>query len=411
MLFLTLVAVVRQSDTCHSVSLVGSFGCWHVDRRRIMRETDELVSTVRKSCLIVAVLLLAQSCLAASTTFVHRRGRHFVVDRKSFYFGGDNLYYLGNNTTNTRVDSLTAKGREAGVAVIRMWAFNNGTPTSLQPAVHVYNETALRQLDYAVRKASDNGARVILTLVNNWNDFNGMQWYVDQLLGPGQSKDLFYTNTACRKAYEDYARMLVNRVNTYTGRKYKDDPAIFAWELANEPRCRSDKSGATLYNWIDHMAGYIKSIDHNHMVSTGEEGFKVGGVATDWTESGYDGVDFARNTANRNIDFATIHLYTDSWNKDNTWAVQFLTDRASVAHERLNKPIVLEEYGVETSKGYREANFSLWQTTAGNSINDFDGLMPWQMEDEDNTSYTFSFDGPTGSLVKAMLKSQNAKRR
>lgn len=39
---------------------------------------------------------------------------------------------------------------------------------------------------------------------------------------------------------------VLTRRNTLTGVEYRDDPTIFAWELINEPRCISDKSGDTL---------------------------------------------------------------------------------------------------------------------------------------------------------------------
>jgi mannan endo-1,4-beta-mannosidase len=34
-------------------------------------------------------------------------------------------------------------------------------------------------------------------------------------------------------------RTLVERTNSISGRKYRDDATIFAWDLVNEPRCET----------------------------------------------------------------------------------------------------------------------------------------------------------------------------
>jgi len=75
------------------------------------------------------------------------------------------------------------------------------------------------------------------------------------------------------QAYKNYASMIINRVNTITGVKYKDDPTIFAWELANEPHTTDNwdtlhgkPAASTVRNWVGEMAAFIKGQDPNHMV-------------------------------------------------------------------------------------------------------------------------------------------------
>ena len=76
------------------------------------------------------------------------------------------------------------------------------------------------------------------------------------------------------QAYKNYVRKLLTRVNTFTGVTYKDDPTIFALELANEPQCRDGYEvrlgitpGTIVRAWVAEMAAYIRSLDPNHMVS------------------------------------------------------------------------------------------------------------------------------------------------
>lgn len=56
----------------------------------------------------------------------------------------------------------------------------------------------------------------------------GMRWYVDQILGQGYDKEMFYTDPRVKQAYMDYVKLLVNRRNTLTGVPYKNDPTIFS---------------------------------------------------------------------------------------------------------------------------------------------------------------------------------------
>lgn len=67
--------------------------------------------------------------------------------------------------------------------------------------------------------------------------------------------------------------------------------------------------------WIMEMASFVKSIDRNHLLEAGLEGFY--GQTTPWrtrlNPGYYIGTDFIANNRIRGIDFATVHSYPDQW--------------------------------------------------------------------------------------------------
>ena len=85
----------------------------------------------------------------------------------------------------------------------------------------------ISRFDAVVASAKKHGIRLIVALTNNWSDYGGMDVYVSQL-NPGGTHDTFYTNAKVISAFENY-------ITNFVGR-YKDEPTILAWELANEPR-------------------------------------------------------------------------------------------------------------------------------------------------------------------------------
>lgn len=70
-----------------------------------------------------------------------------------------------------------------------------------------------------------------------------------------------------------------------------------------------------LKGWIEEMAEYVKSIDENHLLEVGLEGFY--GESTPERKKFnivYEmGTDFIRNNLVEGIDFATVHVYPDEW--------------------------------------------------------------------------------------------------
>lgn len=115
-----------------------------------------------------------------------------------------------------------------------------------------------------------------------------------------------YTDTTSQQVYRDYIKLLVDR--------YKCSPAIFAWELANEPRCNGCPI-STIYAWAKGTSAYIKSLDSKHMVTLGDECWfappdSIGDGS--YAYSGAEGVDFVLNLGISTMDYGTFHLYPDS---------------------------------------------------------------------------------------------------
>ncbi|KAL0956597.1 hypothetical protein HGRIS_002734 [Hohenbuehelia grisea] len=135
-----------------------------------------------------------------------------------------------------------------------------------------------------------------------------MDVYVKQILG-SSNHDLFYTDAKVNAAFKNY-------IKTFVGR-YVNEPTIMAWELANEPRCKGSTgtwSGSctttTITNWAKDISAYIKSIDSNHLVAIGDEGFYNQPGAPTYPYQGGEGVDFDANLGISTIDFGTAHVST-----------------------------------------------------------------------------------------------------
>jgi mannan endo-1,4-beta-mannosidase len=333
------------------------------------------------------VLVAAPAAPGANAGFVTVADGRFVLAGRPFHFVGTNAYYLVPAATwghTAYTDETMALARTLGFTVLRTWGFFDGPPrpSALQPGPGVYDEAAFRAMDYVLHQADLAGVRLLISLVNRWPDFGGMEQYV-QWCQPGAGFEAFYTNGHCRQLYKDYVRHVVTRVNTYNGRRYRDDPTIFAWELANEPEAPDgwDRSGGTVRAWVAEMAAYVKSLDGNHLVGTGEQGYDTTTAGYSlgsyhgqaWLFDGHKGVSFRANTADPHVDFASIHLYPEFWNLSAAAGRAWIADHARIARD-LGKPLVIGEFGYRTNTA---AVYDQWLRTA--DAEGVGGALVWQL--------------------------------
>jgi mannan endo-1,4-beta-mannosidase len=351
-----------------------------------MRSLARLSTLTLSMALVAAALLALPAPATAGPVFVTRAGAAFDLGGQPFRFGGTNNYYL-HYKSQAMVDDVFADAAAMNLKVIRAWSSlecggdrpnsDGGCSAGADLWTQRWSNAAggpvintgaggLQKLDYMLAKANQLGIKLILPLVNNWRDFGGMDQYVTWY--GLQFHDQFYTDARIRAAYKNWINTLANRVNTITGVTYKNDPAIFSWELANEPRCIDASlptSGTctqqTLLDWADEMSTYINSVDANHMISVGDEGFLDHGNANDWPYNAADGVDHEALTALPNIDFGTYHAYPDSWGHDVAWTTQWIRDHNAAA-ATLNKPTILEEFGLRDQTA-RDPAYQTWVDT------------------------------------------------
>ncbi|MEO8750956.1 MAG: cellulase family glycosylhydrolase [Allobranchiibius sp.] len=317
--------------------------------------------------------------------FVTTRNGNFMIGRDKFRFAGTNTYYL-HQQSHYMIDAALDDAAKMALPVIRAWAFADGLSNTIpmQPQPYTYDEAAFDSLDYAVWRAGQLGIRLSLGFTNNWSSYGGMPQYVSWFLGLADDEygtavnhDKFYTTASIKKCYKAWVKHVVTRVNPYTGLRYNQDPTIMTWELANEPRNRSDKTGKVLLAWAREMSAYVKSVAPRQLVALGDEGFYGEAGNTDYPYSDYEGNHWKELTALPDIDYGTVHMYPQSWGTAAQadpigWGTKWITDHIRDG-KRLGKPVMIEEFGLTIEPGpipdaaTRTSGYQTWTTTVLNA--------------------------------------------
>ena len=117
-----------------------------------------------------------------------------------------------------------------------------------------YSEHGFRAMDKMLQLANEYGIRLFIpvlsgSMAETFSAYRGVP-----------ARD-FYNNLQVIEDTKALFTYMLNRTNYYTGVKYKDDPAVLAWQIGNE----LDRSGCTT-EWVNIISAHIKRIDQNHLV-------------------------------------------------------------------------------------------------------------------------------------------------
>jgi len=341
----------------------------------------------------------------ADSPFVQVKNGKFILEGEEFRFAGTNAYYLPNYELIDPpvVENTLNAFKAADISVVRMWAFYDGydcgyssvdpNENVIQTLPGVYNEEALQNLDLVIAKGKQRGLLFILPFINYWDELGGICQY-NTWAGaenPSVNMDFFLNNEQTQKWYRDYIYMLLNRVNTFTGVAYKDEPAILSWQIMNEGRNKG-QNPEILRDWYREIAQYIKSIAPDQLLGTGEEGFDDGtpsiysvhDYSNTYVLRADEGTSYILNTSIPEIDYGNAHWYptefgfgfeitNDLLTAQNAW----ITDHIRIAKIE-GKPFILGEYGFPGWGDERVFSMytELWQKAEEIEL---DGSLLWQL--------------------------------
>lgn len=332
--------------------------------------------------IILSVLILPAFLIGCTSTpkevsspFIQVKNGQFIRNGQPYYYIGANFWYgailasegTGGNRERLHgeLDSLKA----IGVDNLRILVGSDGkrdVPTKVEPTLQeapgIYNDTILAGLDYLLAEMEKRDMLAVLYLNNSWEWSGGYSQYLAWARGdkaPVPAVDgwpafmnyvkEFVVSDSAQALFANHVKYILTRTNRYTHRKYTDDPTIMSWQIGNEPRAFASDSihKAAFAEWMSKTSSLIRSLDPNHLISTGSEGKH--GCEEDIAL-------FEKVHADTNIDYMNIHIWPYNWGwapKDSlqenlekacTNTQAYINEHLNIA-KKYQKPLVLEEFG------------------------------------------------------------------
>jgi mannan endo-1,4-beta-mannosidase len=201
---------------------------------------------------------------------------NLMLDGQRFRFSGANAPYLGLSedssaygapvdadglhlASHSEIDATLDSAQAMSAKVIRAYSslLSVGKTNAIQPTLGVFNSAGFEPTDYLLSQCAARGIKLVFPLVDNYQYYvGGKFWYcTENGVTPDSVASQFFTNTTIINSFKAHISAVLNRVNQYTGLKYKNDPTILAWETGNEINMVPETG---ISAWADEISRHIK---------------------------------------------------------------------------------------------------------------------------------------------------------
>lgn len=313
-----------------------------------------------RGLMTLALLALLSACTAMPSSqnmsFITRDGHRLMAGEREFRFAGihaPELHRIENDSLGVCaadprgwgqyfkwpsaaeqenwIKALTRSGHKAMrvyvLSVATPWDEACGRETHILPPAKPggpprLNEPAMVVYDRMIALAHEHNLRLILPFIDHWQWWGGRG---ELAAFYGETADDFYrTDSQTYAAYLAIIEQVITRKNSVTGRLYKHEPAIMAWETGNELRDSTPE-------FVRTTAAHIKRLDDRHLVIDGTY-LKI----------------LPSSLQDPNIDIISNHFYTTNQNNN---PAQIQQDLQAIDGKKV---YLVGEFGLKDARGMRD---------------------------------------------------------
>ncbi|MEN6495864.1 MAG: carbohydrate binding domain-containing protein [Thermoguttaceae bacterium] len=198
---------------------------------------------------------------AGQEGFVKAVSAQFVTERGPRYFTGTNICFSGCFPEHAKAEQVAADLARFGINLVRLHYVHHPFPPAKKYASpdSFIEPVQLEKFDYLFHQLKQRGIYVYmqLNIARKFGKESGFE-NADQL--PWYNNGIDNIEPRMISLQKKYVRDLLTHVNPYTGRAYKDEPAIAMLELANE--------NSVVVNWYAGKLDHLPSPYQEHFQRT-----------------------------------------------------------------------------------------------------------------------------------------------
>ncbi|TLM75249.1 cellulase family glycosylhydrolase [Microbulbifer harenosus] len=210
---------------------------------------------------------------------------------------------------------------------------------NLQTGAIELDESAMQVFDRMVYLADQYGLRLIVPVIDHWSWWGGKH-ELAKMVGEGdrdtkEDGPLYDVSSKTYAAYASIIEQLLTRKNTCTGREYREEKSIMAWETGNELR-------GTNKEFLAETAALFKRIAPNQLVVDGDQQADYSNPpdSADIESGEFLGL------LDPNVDLQSNHFYGPYMSPE------VVRKQAALAR-KFNKPLFIGEYGLQPIESIR----------------------------------------------------------